>query len=158
MTAVYLLQIQVKRIFPEATKESRMSTTTQLIERICDDSMKPDLLEDLRTAVGEPETADAIVGALLARYGLSSQALEAVASVMERLEVIAESDAELGCCLMAHLWGTASQVEGAFDVTDSIDLWLANTKPVGLEAQVRYLAQRSQNPHLAEHFSSITKM
>jgi hypothetical protein len=119
--------------------------------------MTPKLLDELRSAVSEPESAEAIVRALLSKYGISTNASEAVGSVMEILETIAESDAELGCCLMAHLWGTASQIEGAFDITDAIDLWLADTNTNRLEAQIRYLAKNSREPYIAEYFKGVIR-
>ncbi|MBN8604769.1 MAG: hypothetical protein J0M26_27455 [Planctomycetes bacterium] len=135
-----------------------MSTTAQLAKRISLESPTPDLLHDLHTVVNQPETASSIVSAMLSQYQMSLRAQEAACSVMERLEKIAEADPELGCGLMAHLWVIASQIDGAFDVTDAIDLWLANTNTVAIESQLRYIAETSKEKHVIEHFRNMAKM
>lgn len=135
-----------------------MNTITQLANRISLESPTPDLLHDLRTAVNQPATASSIVSAMLSQYEMSLRAQEAACSVMERLENIAEADPELGCGLMTHLWVIASQIDGAFDVTDAIDLWLANTNTVAIESQLRYIAETSKEEHIIEHFKSMAKM
>ena len=133
-----------------------MTTTPVLVARILNDVPDSTLLADLRPILDKPGTATTIVTLMLSRLPSTGVAIEAVRMAMERMEAIAESDAEVGCSLMAHLWGVASQIDGAFDVCDSIDLWIENTKTPIVETQLRYLAEFPSDPGIREHFRSMT--
>ncbi|HMP80587.1 MAG TPA: hypothetical protein PKD54_14125 [Pirellulaceae bacterium] len=64
---------------------------------------------------------------------------EAMVATMRRLETLAEHDEDSACALMVHLWSHASQLVGAHDVCDGIDLWIADNKSSLVRKQLEEL-------------------
>ena len=133
-------------------------TTQLLAKRVLNDSPNLELIHELRSRLNDPEAAGMIVNRMLFDLLTSYTELESAIKAMERLELVADVDTEVGCSLMAHLWGAASKVEGAYDVVDAIDLWIANEGSPMLEHQLRYLADSGVDQSISEHFRSIIKM
>ncbi len=133
-------------------------TTTQLFAaRILNESPNPQLLLELRSRFGDPASGGEIVASMLSNLRVSQTAVESVSTAMKTLEAIAEQDEEIACCLMAHLWAASSQIDGAFAVSDAIDLWISNTRSKMLGDQLRFLSDASDE-HTREHFRSLAKM
>ena len=53
---------------------------------------------------------------------------------------------------MPYLWEIASGVLGAHDVTNAVDLWLADMSDPRITLHVRYLAEHGENADVRNHF------
>ncbi len=135
-----------------------MSTTQILAVRILNESPDPKLVTELRLHIDDPKVTGLIVDSMLFSLRVSMTEFESVSAAMDRLEAMAEQDEEVACCLMAHLWSASSQVEGSFDVSDAIDLWITNTGTPLVISQLRFLCDSAAEEETRKHFRSMIRM
>ena len=75
--------------------------------------------------------------------------------ILNDLEALALADKVTACCLMPYLWEIASGVLGAHDVTDALDLWLADVRDPRITLHVRYLAEHGEDEDVRNHFQRV---
>lgn len=132
-----------------------MTITTAIASRILEEHPDETVLAAMRASLDEPEMVSNIVSSIVTIPLSCNSAPLSVAVAMARLEAIAEVDAEIACCLMAHLWMHASENSGEFDVCDAVDLWIANTHSPLVAKHLRFLAEMSPHPGSRKHFQSM---
>jgi len=75
---------------------------------------------------------------------------EAVSTVMARLESLQSVNRYLASCLMAYLWGIASE-QMMHDVCDAIALWMTSEPSAQLRAYLEALLSSTQDPDTRRH-------
>jgi hypothetical protein len=132
-----------------------MTTTNLIASRVFNENLHETLLSAIRAILDEPEMVSKIVSSILASPPACKSAPMTVAGAMASLEAIAEVDAEIACCLMAHLWVHASQTTGEFEVCDAIDLWISKITSPYVVKQLRFLHEMAPDHRSQQHFLSM---
>jgi hypothetical protein len=115
-----------------------------------------DVLVPLVAATGDPAMTRRIVQAMAtAETGLAQDDASRMSLVLNDLEALALADRVTACCLMPHLLEIASGVLGAHDVTDALDLWLADVRDPRITLHVQYLAEHGEDEDVRNHFQRV---
>ena len=101
-------------------------------------------------------SAEVFVRELIARKVEAGERLDTILPEVQRIfEDIADHSESAGCIFMAYLWSIASQQVGMHEVSDSIDLWLANHHGAEIVDHFRYIATTSDSAVAREHFRQL---
>ena len=115
-----------------------------------------DVLVPLVTATSDAVMMRRIVQAMTTcDSGLAQDDASRMSHMLNDLEALALADKVTACCLMPYLWEIASGVLGAHDVTDALDLWLADVRDPRITLHVRYLAEHGEDEDVRNHFQRV---
>ena len=115
-----------------------------------------DSLADLVVATRDPVATRGIVHAMSRAEGeLGHDDSLSMTRLLNDLESLAIEDDVTACCMMPYLWELASDVLGAHDITNAVDLWLAQVSDPRIAVHVQYLAAHGADVYVGEHFQRL---
>ena len=115
-----------------------------------------DSLADLVVATRDPVATRGIVHAMSRAEGeLGHDDSLSMTRLLNDLESLAIEDDVTACCMMPYLWELASDVLGAHDITNAVDLWLAQVSDPRIAVHVQYLAEHGGDVYVREHFQRL---
>ena len=113
-------------------------------------------VEAMKLISSSTELSEAFVRTLIARKVEAGESLDTILpEVQQVFEHIAEGSESTACIFMAYLWPIASVQIGMHEVSDSIDLWLANYDGSEILDHLRHIASTADYEVVRKHFRQL---
>lgn len=128
----------------------------QAITMVLSGTIENQCVQAMKMIASSTKSAEAFVRALIARKVEAGENLDTILPEVQQLfEGIADHSESTACIFMAYLWPIASLQIGMHEVSDSIDLWLANHDGSEITEHLRYIATTADFEVAREHFRQL---